>query len=166
MRAMLTIRYLPAFLISICILSMIFILFPSIASPGTRVPIEGIRTTLTATITPTKGTSDSDYSTLLAEAQTKGSLRVIVGLKMSFQPEGHLANAQAVQNQRTTIRQLRGQLVASLAQAKAVVLSTDWVIPYIALDVDVAALRLLIASPLVSSISKEAQGTLHIGTIK
>lgn len=90
-----------------------------IGSPGTRIPLVKVTSSRP---------SGSPYDDLLNEALAKGSVRVIVGLKMNFQPEGRIA-VQAAQAQRNTIGQARRNLVARLSSHKAKVLSTDWTIP-------------------------------------
>jgi subtilisin family serine protease len=93
---------------------------------------------------------------LLAKAQSQGNIRVIVGLNARFQPEGGLSAAQ-VQAQRGGLVQVRLSLMQTLAPYRATVVaqSDQWTIPYMALEVDTAALQTLQSSQQISSIQED-----------
>lgn len=95
--------------------------------------------------------------TLLAKAKAQGFMRVIVGLNVTFVPEGNLPNPQAVQAQRRTIRQAQGALLESLLACKfkpGSIKRFD-AIPFIAMSVNAAALKYLNASTQVKSIEED-----------
>jgi subtilisin len=95
---------------------------------------------------------------LLTKAQTLGRVRVIVGFntRTGFQPEGTLSTAQA-QVQQTAITQARQSLLQTIVTNNATLLaqSDQWMIPYVALQVDAAGLQALQASPQVASIRED-----------
>ena len=95
------------------------------------------------------------YQALVARAQRTGKIRVIVGLNVSFQAEGRLSNSQAVQSQRASIYQAQAQLLSGFAAQDATTLAAYRFIPYMALEVNEAALRRLFASPLVTSVGED-----------
>ncbi|GAB4518194.1 MAG: hypothetical protein OHK0046_25630 [Anaerolineae bacterium] len=97
-------------------------------------------------------TTPPQYNKLITQAQTYGTIRVIVGLNVAFQPEGELVGG-AVANQRTNIQQGQNALLTMLANATDVRRFRS--IPYMALNVDTASLITLINSPLVVSITPD-----------
>jgi hypothetical protein len=58
-----------------------------------------------------------DYVTLIAKADTQGTIRILVRLRMKFKPEGSLLNPQAVQRQRNAISDLQDTLLNRLASS-------------------------------------------------
>ena len=92
---------------------------------------------------------------LLAEAQANGQVCVIVGLRVSFKPEGELTGTQAVDAQRARIAQAQTDLLAQLSAYKVTDVKTFKFIPYMAMTVDAAALQYLASSSHVTSIEEE-----------
>ncbi|MCI0474751.1 MAG: hypothetical protein L0Y55_00735, partial [Anaerolineales bacterium] len=79
--------------------------------------------------------SGKDVRALLAKAQTQGSVRVIVGVRAAFQPEGKL-DARAAQSQRRAITQAQDAVLNQAATRNIRTLHKFASIPYLALHVD------------------------------
>ena len=102
------------------------------------------------------GSPTKDVQALLNKAQNQGSVLIIVGLDVSFQPEGKLGSSQAVQAQQASIAQKQDELLQSLSGQNVRVTSRFRFIPFIALEVDAAALSALASNPLVIDIQENA----------
>jgi hypothetical protein len=96
-----------------------------------------------------------DYSKLLSKAQTTGSLPVIVRLNIPFVPEGRLATAQEAVNQQGQIAKMQDQLCTALSKYNVQGIKRFKYTPYIAMEVDLPALKALISNPLVLSIQED-----------
>jgi len=97
------------------------------------------------------------YQALLDKAQTTGTLRVIVGVKLPkiFQPEGNLGSPQAVDEQRNAIYTAQQALLDSLKGFAVTVNARYIYIPFLALTVDEAALKAVTSSPLVTGVQED-----------
>jgi subtilisin family serine protease len=84
-----------------------------------------------------------------------GRKRVIVRLRIPFQPEGQLGRVSAVQSQRAAIDRAQDALMSRLANQDVTRLHTYRYIPYIALEVDDAGLKALTAAPEVASVVED-----------
>jgi subtilisin family serine protease len=80
---------------------------------------------------------------LLEKADAEGIVRVIVELGAAFIPEGNLANTAATDNQRATIRDSADSVLSRLAGQQVGQIKRFSTIPYLAVEVDGSALRLL-----------------------
>jgi subtilisin len=100
---------------------------------------------------------------LRTKALQEGSVRVIVQLRTAFRVESALTAAE-VQQQRAAINQARQTLASQLASynVQLNVNSRDWIIPYMALRVDVAALDFLTRSPLVADVMEDELAVLSL----
>lgn len=98
----------------------------------------------------------SEHTDLLNKANAEGQVRVIAGLALpiDFQAEGLLAAPHAAA-QRQTIANTRAALQASLTSYNAQTYAEYSVLPYVALEVDAAALQALVESPLVASLVED-----------
>ncbi len=125
---------------------------------GGLVDIENDKPPVTLTITPTddrpEGPIPPEYIELMDTAQRVGEVRVIVGLNVAFSPAGTLS-VQMMEAQDAAIAQARGDLLTSLSGYRATQVSTDWHIPFVALQVDAAALQYLMTSPEITSIQED-----------
>jgi predicted acylesterase/phospholipase RssA len=122
---------------------------------ASSIPLEGVPVPTTA-----KQTS------LLETVREQGSVRVIVGLDVSFQPEGNLPNEQAVQAQRQAIAAAQDRLLQRMAPFAISNVSRYEFIPFVAMTVDEPALRDLIANPEVHSIGADTPiGPAAPGTV-
>lgn len=94
---------------------------------------------------------------LLTKAQTDGSVRVIVGLRLPrpFRPEGELKQS-AIEAQRQAIQAAQQALIDSLAPYRPEVYARFQFIPYLALRADESTLRAMVGSPLVTGITEDA----------
>jgi hypothetical protein len=102
-----------------------------------------------------KATMSSSYEELIAKARSKGAVRVIVGLRMDFKPEGNLPNQEAVQKQRQTIDSLQDALLERLAPHGVSLVTRSKYAPSMAIEVSAPALKVLIGAPEVASISED-----------
>ncbi len=96
------------------------------------------------------------YDDLLAKATQVGTVRVIVGLNVAYQPESQLSNAQT-QAQRVTVAQAQQSVINRLAATNAELIkpSDQWIIPAVAFTVDAAALAQLANDPAVNRITED-----------
>lgn len=92
---------------------------------------------------------------LFKKVQSSGSVRVIVKLNTSFQPESQLSGTPAVVNQQGRISKLQKQLHQSVSGHNVRGIKKFKHIPYTAMEVDETALSALIANPLVVSIEED-----------
>ncbi len=95
------------------------------------------------------------YAALIAKAQANGTMRVIVGLRGSYRPEGELADGPAVATQRAEISQARQALLDHLAGYQVSGVSTLNDLPLVALTVDAVALEHLASLPEVATIEED-----------
>ncbi|MBM3128784.1 MAG: peptidase S8 and S53 subtilisin kexin sedolisin [Chloroflexi bacterium] len=121
-----------------------------------RVLVIAIGLTLLATsqAQPTRAQTGKEIKPLLAQAQTQGAVRVIVGVRAAFQPEGRL-NARAAQSQRRAIAQAQDALLNQLAARNARASHKFASIPYLAMTVDANTLTALAASSDVVTIQAD-----------
>lgn len=110
-----------------------------------------------------------EYVPLLEEAKTQGSINIMVRLSMPYQPESALS-AQAVGQQRASIQQAQQALLSALQGYNVRVQAAFQYVPYLALNLDEAALRELITSIPTGLITRDhiltpqlAQSTLQMG---
>jgi hypothetical protein len=101
------------------------------------------------------------YAALLAAVREQGSISVIVGLDVPFQPEGEMADPQAVQTQRQAIAAAQERLLQRMAGLNIRNVTTYEFIPFVAMTIDEAALRDLIANPEVTSIEQNTPNRLQ-----
>ena len=92
---------------------------------------------------------------LLAKAQASGSVRVIVKLNTSFQPEGRLSGPQAAISQQNRIASAQNQLHQAVSQHNVKSIKKFKYIPYTAMELDSTTLAVLMANPLVVSIEED-----------
>jgi subtilisin len=92
---------------------------------------------------------------LAIKARKEGTVRVIVGLNVPFTPEGKLVSARAAQAQRDAIYVAQDTLLTSLSRHNAKAYAEWNIIPYMALEVDEAALKILASSSLVATIRED-----------
>lgn len=95
------------------------------------------------------------FARLLAKAQVSGPVRVIVGLRATFQPEGALGAPTAVRTQRSAIRQAQTALLDRLAAYQVAGVKRFESIPFLALEADAIALQQLEAAPEVTSLQED-----------
>lgn len=104
---------------------------------------------------------------LLAEVQANGRVNIIVGFDSGLSAQA-LPNDLAGQNAReAVIDSARASLLTSLdivGTAQVVSASTEWAIPFVALEVDAAVYQALLASPQVTSISENMIAELHLAS--
>jgi subtilisin len=92
---------------------------------------------------------------LIAQAQAQGSVRVIVGLRTSFQPEGNLRSAPAISVQRREIQRAQDALLNQLTGRSIRAIRRMEFIPHLVLEADANAIKVISASPAVTSITED-----------
>ena len=95
------------------------------------------------------------FDTLREKAVSQGSVRVIVGLRADFQPEGDLAKSTDVAQQRARIASAQNTLVQKVPGIVAGSLKRFEFIPYIAFETNAAGVDQLRASEDVVSITED-----------
>ncbi|MCB9007866.1 MAG: S8 family serine peptidase [Ardenticatenaceae bacterium] len=98
--------------------------------------------------------SDS-FSQLTAQAEQAGTVRVLVQLDMPFRPAGALDNEQVVQAQQLEIDSVQENVLDELADTNTAVIAAFEYIPYLALELDAAALETLASLPQVVAIEED-----------
>jgi subtilisin len=101
-----------------------------------------------------ESTGPSSPSRLLEKAQKEGSVRVIVGLRTDFTPEGRLSGAQ-VDDQRGAIESAGAGLRAELSGAGYQTVREYETVPYIALKLTPEALRAVQDSPRTTTLQED-----------
>ena len=99
-------------------------------------------------------TETTDASKLLRKAEQEGTVRVIVGLRADFAPEGKLSNARAA-DQRQDIAGAQEGLRMDLEATRYQTLREFESIPYVALEVSPRALEAIQRSPRVTTIQED-----------
>lgn len=94
------------------------------------------------------------FNELIEKAQKRGSVRVIVGLPVEFQPEGYLSESRQIA-QRDSIRQAQDVLLARLAPFAVQNVYRLEFIPFIIFAADAAALETMKNAPEVVSITED-----------
>src|SRR5262249_1081320 len=92
---------------------------------------------------------------LIAKAETAGAVRVIVGLRVAFRPEGALTSPQAVQDQRNAISQAQDSLLANLIPYGPKGIKPLRSLPYLGMEAGPATLAYLRTSDAVSSVEED-----------
>ncbi len=95
------------------------------------------------------------YNELVSKARSKGTIPIIVGLKVDFHPEGELPNLQAVEKQRMAIAKAQDTLLNKLSPYKVTSIKKLKYIPYLAVTVDAAGLSYLSSSPDITHIEED-----------
>jgi subtilisin len=103
---------------------------------------------------PPLSTVAATIAPLLQRARSGASVRVIVGVRTPFVPEGTLSVDQAL-GQRTAIAQAQTSVIDRLATFGAIPRRRFETIPFFAVDVGVAALEQLAAMPDIASIQED-----------
>lgn len=104
--------------------------------------------------------SASAYSTtpvtaLMDKANTMGSVRIIVRMNIDYQTEGELSSTQAIQAQHAQISHAQGNILDRLASYKLSAVKRFATIPYMAMEVDPAALDALSKDPDITDIEED-----------
>lgn len=96
-----------------------------------------------------------DYQKILEKAEQKGSVRVIVGVKTDFQPEGSLATINEVNNQRQRIKSGQDKILQKIDRIADNSVKKYEYVPYLALKVTKEELEKLNSSGEVVSIQED-----------
>lgn len=97
---------------------------------------------------------DDEYTDLVAKAEKKGTINVIVTLNIDYIIEPEL-EPDEIQKQRELIKNTQEKIIDSLSGTNAQVYSRYESVPNLALTVDDVALKILIDSPYVSVIQED-----------
>ncbi|HJT09681.1 MAG TPA: S8 family serine peptidase [Candidatus Nitrosotalea sp.] len=95
------------------------------------------------------------FKALMDKANKEGKVRVIIKLNLPFTIEGKMKNIQSIANQRQWINQTQNLLVGKLSLNKIDHVKRFGTIPFIAMRVDAASLKMLNSSLLVSGIYED-----------
>jgi subtilisin family serine protease len=99
--------------------------------------------------------SEVAVQNLTDKVQREGTVRVIVGLRVGFQPEGKLPSSVEVAEQRASIVQRQNSLLSKMSSLRASHVKKFESIPFVALEVDAAALKYLADSAEVVTIEED-----------
>jgi subtilisin family serine protease len=99
-------------------------------------------------------TKTLDFDNLISKANKYGTVRVIIGVKTNFIPEGRLATG-LVQSQRTAIAQTQNVILSKLSTYKPTVITKFQTIPYFAAKLNARALKVLQSDPNIISIQED-----------
>ncbi len=110
---------------------------------------------LIVAVIPSLGFSNSNDTQLLARANSMGTIRVIVGLNMEYQPEGMLSSAQDVQLQHAAISQAQVDLLDRFSGYNISNSKQFATIPYISIETDAAALEAMLNDPDITNIQED-----------
>ncbi|HEX8174194.1 MAG TPA: S8 family serine peptidase [Pyrinomonadaceae bacterium] len=101
--------------------------------------------------------TEQAFESLTAKVQAEGSVRVIVGLRTDFQAEGNLGGASSIANQHAKISVAQDALLNRMSDNNFNVESVKRFefIPFVAMEVNAAALQHLRESSDVSSIEED-----------
>ncbi|MBI3536342.1 MAG: S8 family serine peptidase, partial [Chloroflexi bacterium] len=105
---------------------------------------------------PARAIDPIDFQRLLDQAQKKGSVRVIVGLRMNYQPEAQLGLTRAVDLQRQVVDLGQTALINRMAAHNIKGVKRIKNLPFVAMKVDANALAILNALQEVNSINEDA----------
>jgi hypothetical protein len=95
------------------------------------------------------------YRNLLARAEAVGSVRIIARLNMPFVPDSQLP-PQAAVDQQNRIAEIQDRLCADLSEYQVRSVKRMKYAPFIGMEVDAKALRVLIFHPLILSLQEDA----------
>lgn len=101
------------------------------------------------------------FEGLMAKAETAGSVNVIVGLRVAAQPEGTI-QALAVRTQRAAIARAQDDLLDRLSPFNVTSVKRFETIPFVAMEVDSAALESLRSDSVVASIEEDVRQHLTL----
>ncbi len=127
---------------------------PNPAPPAAAVDIQSPEPVAALARIDRRSASDPSDAGLAGETDANRFSRVIVGLRLSWRPEGRLAPEEQEQ-QRFAISASQEQLLDELRGTGATVIHSYVSIPFQVLEVTPAALAILMASPLVSTIEPD-----------
>lgn len=97
-----------------------------------------------------------NYDALLEKARSRGSVAVIVGLKIGgYKPEGGISDPAVAQSQRNRIEKAQNELLSSLSSFNPGNVKKFASIPYMAFSINEAGLEVLRASPIVESVTED-----------
>ena len=96
----------------------------------------------------------ANLSSLLAKAQAKGVVPIIIKLNVNFQPEDTLSSQQVIAQQKA-IANAQNSIVQSLVGMNATGIKTYQFTPSMAVTVDSAALQSLANNPLATEIIED-----------
>ncbi len=97
-----------------------------------------------------------DFVARITKALAQGTVKIIVGLAVpGYEPEGELANTRAINAQRAAITRAQDQLLKALSSQNVTAIKQFEFIPYMAMELDAAALAALKISPTVTIVEED-----------
>src|SRR5215203_5609716 len=113
---------------------------------------------------PAPGIRPEKLQSLREKAAKERTVRVIVRLAAAFTPEGRLANAQAARDQRLAIDQVQDVVLKKLEKTPVRLHARFEYIPFLALEVDSAALDHLAALPEVDGLDEDVASRVSLAS--
>jgi len=95
------------------------------------------------------------FDSLIAKAQSTGSVMVIVRLNVPFQPEGSIWREEGINAQRKAIEMAHESVLETLSGLNVSNIKRYSYVPYIALQVDSSALEAMRSNPNIASIIED-----------
>ncbi len=105
---------------------------------------------------PARAIDEREFQALMNQAQKKGSVRVLVGLRVAHAPEGALGSAVAIQNQRNSIIQMQDAVLDQVRAQNVKSVKRLKQIPFVAMRVDPQALEALKNLQQVATVHEDA----------
>ena len=107
---------------------------------------------------------EMELQMLLDKADQFGVVRVIIGLNVNFTPEGELTGLQAAQTQQQAIQTAQNHIWQQLSGTGAAHIANYKYIPFIAAEIDAAALGQLAALPEVATIREDRLSAVSLAS--
>ena len=132
-----------------------------VAGPGLK-PFRQANTA-SGSVAGRSAATEEAFGALTSKAEAGGTVRVIVGLDVPFQPEGYLAGAEQVRAQRGDIARAQAGLLRHLPAQEVKLQKKFTFIPYVAMEVGAEGLARLQNSPAVVSIEEDIPLRIALG---
>ncbi|MDP9381829.1 MAG: hypothetical protein M3Q29_17120, partial [Chloroflexota bacterium] len=138
----------------IFILMLMMALLSAMPGAASAAPGDTGRSRLDSAPNKTGAAVDSpSYADLVLRAAKEGRVRIIVGVKARFTPEGNLSGVRSVEEQRRGIAVAQKALMQKATTLNARAVEAFDNIPFLAMQVDEAGLRTIAADPSVASVT-------------
>ena len=104
---------------------------------------------------------EETFARLIDSAKASGTVRVIVGLNTSFQPEGNLSNPDMAR-QRQDIKSAQQDFLADYQTLRGASVKQFEYIPFLAFETDAATLERMQNDPRISSLEEDVVDSPHL----
>ncbi|MBA2606268.1 MAG: S8 family serine peptidase, partial [Acidobacteria bacterium] len=103
---------------------------------------------------PSESIKLQTFTKLIESAKQTGAVRVIVGLKSDFKPEGNMSRPE-VSNQRFDIKRAQGDFLKRFQSLRVTQVKQFEYIPFVAFETDAATLKQMKNDPQIASIEED-----------